>query len=220
MPTSKDGNRDGIRVAAAVAAAVLALGACESEPKSGDAARAPGGAVVAPGKPGEPARTLSPEEAAKALPDDAPNPADLDYVRMMITHHAQALQMTALAPQRAASDRVKRLAERIAAAQRPEIGAMQGWLKTHRAGQAPQGHGSHHHDAMPGMATEAQLARLRSAEGTAFDTLFLKLMITHHEGALAMAADVLSRGRNVQVEEMANDVMAQQTAEISRMRAM
>jgi uncharacterized protein (DUF305 family) len=43
---------------------------------------------------------------------------------MMIEHHTQALEMTGLAPKRAASGQVKRLAARIAAAQGPEITTM------------------------------------------------------------------------------------------------
>lgn len=35
-----------------------------------------------------------------------------------------------------------------------------------------------------------------------------------------MAAEVLGNGNNVLVEEMANDVIAQQTAEIGRMRSL
>ena len=45
-------------------------------------------------------------------------------------------------------------------------------------------------------------------------------MITHHQGAITMATDVLSEGNNILVEEMANDVIAQQTSEINRMRSM
>ena len=40
---------------------------------------------------------------------------------------------------------------------------------------------------MPGMATEAELAQLRSLSGTAFDVMFLQLMIRHHQGGLEMA---------------------------------
>lgn len=212
-----------VRSSAAVAAAavaVLALGACESGsegPAKADGAAGP--SVVAPGKPGEPARTLSAEEAAKAAPDDSPNSADFGYTRMMIEHHEQALVMTALVPDRADSAQVTRLAERIAAAQGPEIDAMRGWLKNNGGDKKTDEHG-HDHGTMPGMATDAQLKQLREAEGRPFDELFLKLMITHHQGAVTMAADVLSEGNNIQVEEMANDVIAQQTAEIGRMRDM
>lgn len=199
------------------AVAVLGLTACESgsdkgAPEAGKSA----GTVVAPGRPGEPARRISPEEAARLLPDESPNGADFTYAQMMIVHHRQALTMTALAPERADSPQVKKVAERIAAAQKPEIGAMEGWLKNNGG---PREQAGHDHHTMPGMATEAQLRQLGAARGKAFDELFLKLMITHHEGAVTMAAEVLSEGNNVLVEEMANDVIAQQTAEIGRMRA-
>ncbi|MFF1420936.1 DUF305 domain-containing protein [Streptomyces sp. NPDC058280] len=205
-------------VATAVAVAVLALGACDSGDDSpakakGDGARG----VVAPGAPGEPARTLSPEEAVKAAPDNTPNSADFTYAQMMIVHHGQALELTALVPDRAASASVKGLADRIAAAQKPEIGAMEGWLTQHGGARKQAGHD---HGTMPGMATKAQLAQLRAAKGNAFDELFLKLMITHHQGAITMATEALSEGNNVQVEEMATDVIAQQTVEMSRMRGM
>lgn len=153
----------------------------------------------------------------KAAGKDTPNSADFRYVQMMIQHHAQALELTALVPSRASSASVKRLAERISAAQKPEIGAMEGWL-THNGGEKHAG--GHDHAGMPGMATEAQLKELRAAEGKAFDKLFLQLMITHHQGAITMATEALSEGNNVQVEEMADDVIAQQTVEIDRMRAL
>ncbi|MEU9518812.1 DUF305 domain-containing protein [Streptomyces sp. NPDC048224] len=199
------------------ALAVLALGACDSGSDTGAAAAA-GPSVIAPGKPGEGNRTLSAEDAEKQrADDDSPNSADVSYAQMMIRHHAQALEMTELAPEQAESGRVRKLAERISAAQGPEIKAMEGWLETN--GEKTAG-GSHEHAAMPGMATEAQLKKLRAARGKAFDQLFLTLMITHHEGAISMAADVKSEGNNVRIEEMADDVVAQQTSEISRMRAM
>ncbi|MFD8642600.1 DUF305 domain-containing protein [Streptomyces zaomyceticus] len=201
------------------AVAVLALAACESGPDKGapEAGASTGTTVVAPGKPGEPARRISPEEAARLLPDESPNSADFTYAQMMIVHHRQALTMTALAPQRAGSAKVKKVAERIAAAQQPEIGAMEGWLKNNGG---PREQAGHDHHSMPGMATEAQLKELGNAKGKAFDELFLKLMITHHEGAVTMAAEVLGNGNNVLVEEMANDVITQQTAEIGRMRSL
>lgn len=203
-------------VAIAVALAALTLGGCESG-DAGDAAAEGEPSVVAPGKPGEAARTLSADEARKAVGDDTPNSADFTYVRMMIEHHRQALVMTDLAAKHADADRVSGLADRIAAAQEPEIKAMQGWLKRHRK---HGGHQEHDHGSMPGMATPEQLDALSGARGGKFDSLFLKLMITHHQGAVTMATEVLSQGNNILVEEMANDVIAQQTSEISRMRSL
>ncbi|MEU0147469.1 DUF305 domain-containing protein [Streptomyces sp. NPDC006288] len=176
-----------------------------------------GPSVIAPGKPGEPARTLSPGEAAEAAGDDTPNSADYRYARMMIEHHRQALVLTALVPGRVDSASVERLAQRVAAAQKPEIGAMEGWLKNNGGDARKE---SHEHSAMPGMATEKQVEQLRSTRGKAFDKLFLELMITHHQGAVTMATEALTDGNNVLVEEMANDVVTQQTVEIGRMRAL
>ncbi|MER5220062.1 DUF305 domain-containing protein [Streptomyces flaveus] len=205
-------------VTASVTVAVLTLAGCtgsDDEPKS---ASGKGPSVIAPGKPGEAAETLSAEDAEKRRPDDSPNSADFTYARMMIEHHTQALDMTELAPKRAESTQVKRLAERIAAAQGPEIDAMKGWQQAH--GGDKKGDQAHDHEAMPGMATEAQLKKLRAAKGKAFDELFLKLMITHHDGAITMATDVLAQGNNIQIGEMADDVIAQQTTEINKMRDM
>lgn len=217
MPIRPASTRASLVMASLTALAVLGLGACDSG-SDADSAAAAGPSVIVPGGPGEANRTISAEEAERRrADDDSPNSADVAYARMMIQHHAQALEMTELVPERAESGQVKKLAERISAAQGPEITAMRGWLTSHGREEAG---GGHEHATMPGMATEAQLAKLRAADGKAFDQLFLTLMITHHEGAITMATDVKSQGNNVQIEEMADDVVAQQTSEISRMRGM
>ncbi|MFF7791385.1 DUF305 domain-containing protein [Streptomyces sp. NPDC007991] len=210
-------SRTSVAATGLVALAALMTGGCDSGPDREPAA-ADGPAVIAPGEPGEPNRTLSAEEAAgRRSENDSPNSADVSYARMMIEHHAQALVMTELAPRRAESAKVKRIAARIAAAQKPEIEAMKGWLKSYGK---PLKAERHEHTAMPGMATEAQLKKLRAADGKAFDHLFLTLMTTHHQGAITMATDVKGQGNNIRIEEMADEVIAQQTSEITRMRDM
>ncbi|WP_405532550.1 DUF305 domain-containing protein [Streptomyces avidinii] len=211
--------------AAVAAGLLLTLSGCQGDDGS-DRADDGRATIVAPGKPGEKARHLTPEQAAKAKPDDSPNAADHAYVSRMIEHHRQALTMSSLAPERAATDGVKRLAERITAAQKPEIGAMEKWLARYPAPAAAPSAGSgghaqgHDHGAMPGMATEQQIKELTEAGGADFDRLFLTLMTAHHEGAVKMAGEALAGGNNVAVEEMATEVVATQSAEIHRMRAM
>ncbi|MFD8519825.1 DUF305 domain-containing protein [Streptomyces capillispiralis] len=210
-----------VSVAAGLTAlAVFGLAACDSGTDDAKSAATSGPSVLAPGEPGEPNRTLSAEDAAQQrAEDDSPNSADVTYARMMIVHHAQALEMTALVPDRAESSKIEKLAERIAAAQQPEIKAMQSWLKSHDKPEQDDGHGhGHDHATMPGMATQAQLKQLRAADGKAFDQLFLTLMITHHQGAVTMSTEVKGEGNNIRIEEMADDVVAQQTSEINRMR--
>ncbi|MGW0084299.1 DUF305 domain-containing protein [Streptomyces sp. NPDC003393] len=224
MPFSR-ARRTIVRVLAPLALTVLAVAVTGCDSGSGDDSAhadsrpANGPSVLAPGKPGEKNKVLSADEAQRRRrQDDTPNTADISYAQMMIVHHRQALQMTRLAPDQAQSAKVKRLAERITAEQGPEIEAMRSWLKDAHA-EEQAGH-AHDHGAMPGMATEEQLTELRAAHGEKFDALFLRLMITHHEGALTMATDVKGEGNNIRIEEMADDVIAQQSAEIKRMRAM
>ncbi|MDT0400950.1 DUF305 domain-containing protein [Streptomyces edwardsiae] len=211
-------SRVSVVAAGLTALAVLGLVGCDSDTNGADRAAGSGPSVIAPGGPGEANRTLSAEEAQRQrAEDDSPNSADVTYARMMIEHHAQALEMTELAPDRAESKKIVKLAERIAAAQGPEIKAMKAWLKSHGRTERDDGH-AHDHATMPGMATQAQLKQLSAADGAAFDQLFLTLMITHHQGAITMSTEVKGEGNNLVMEEMADDVVAQQTSEISRMR--
>lgn len=76
---------------------------------------------------------------------------------------------------------------------------------------------------MPGMLDAAELAALDSARGTAFDRRFLRDMIRHHQGALAMVKTLLASpgaGQEVETFRFAADVDADQRAEIDRMRVL
>ncbi|MDK1474698.1 DUF305 domain-containing protein [Streptomyces sp. 549] len=206
-----------IAVLALLLAALPALTSCTGG--SADAAGDEPG-VLAPGRPGEDARTLSPDEAREvSRKQTQPNGADFTFMTMMIEHHEQALVMAELAEEHAEGERVGKLADRIRAAQKPEISVMRAWLKRNNADSRSGGH-DHHHGEMAGMATEAQLERLGKARGAAFDRMFLSLMITHHQGAVTMAEEVLKDGNDVTVEEMATEIAAQQNAEVARMRAL
>jgi uncharacterized protein (DUF305 family) len=222
MSIPKGGPVTGRRAFRAGVTAVLLLAPAAAAGCTGDAAPAAGTGdtppVIAPGRPGEEARTLSPEEAAEAAgAGDAPTAADFSFLRMMVEHHEQALVMTALAARQAEDDRVGRLAERVAAAQGPEIDAMNGWLTRNAGHAADEGHAGHTGEPMPGMATEEELTELAAARGAEFDALFLELMIRHHEGGVTMAADALAGIGEATVEQLANDIIATQSAEIGRM---
>lgn len=206
------------RIAVAVTAVTMAAGALAGCSGGAEPEAAPSRTVLVPGSPGEPNKTevAGPREAAP------PTTAEVTFVQMMIPHHVQALEMSALAPDRASDERVRSLASRIDAAQKVEIAAMRSWLKQNpKAVLKAHGrnHGAHGTD-MAGMATPEQLDQLRDARGAAFDKLYLTLMITHHQGALTMVEDVLGKGTDVTVQEMARDIESTQLAEIGRMRGL
>lgn len=204
----------------------FALTGCTEQENDADAptesSSSPSAKVVQPGAPGEDASTIGADETAD---QGEASHDDVAFMQMMIPHHAQALTMSKLARTRAESPEVKAMARRVLASQRPEIISMAAWLADRgltvpRATDDPGAydHGEHGHDTMHGMLTDAQMRELRAASGPAFDRLFLEGMIQHHEGAVAMADAVATGGTDVQVTEIANDVVAGQGAEIARMQ--
>lgn len=195
-------------------AALLVLSGCNSSPEQPPRAdsTAP---VIAPGRPGEQATTLSPDEAERAVPTPTANAADVTFMRDMILHHRQALDMSLLAPSRASNAKVKAIASRIKDSQAPEIQYMTSWLQE-QGQKAPDHHAGH--AGMPGMATPEQMEQLKAASGEAFDRSFLELMIRHHQGAVQMAEQVARHGSHRVVLELAADVGSTQSAEIGRMR--
>lgn len=74
---------------------------------------------------------------------------------------------------------------------------------------------------MPGMLSAEQMRTLRDSEGDAFDALFLEYMIQHHTGAIAMVHELFATpgaGQDSKVFQFADDVEADQLAEIDRMQ--
>lgn len=202
---------------ALVAAAFVVSGCTGDESPAAPAQSAP---VIVPGKPGEPAGTVAPGQVDR----EQPNAADVEYMTMMIPHHQQAKVMTDLVPGKTANEQIRAIAGRISVAQDGEIAMMNTWLADRGKPVPGEGHaghgGGHDHALMPGMATEAQLADLRAASGPAFEKLFLDLMIAHHQGALTMAETQLGKGVEIKAQEMAQEVITGQSAEIERMKTM
>jgi uncharacterized protein (DUF305 family) len=199
----------------AVLLLALPIAGCSSDPDPQVAPTPSGPPVIVPGTPGGPNKTVS--ELPKV--EQTVDPDDTGFLSDMMIHHTQALQMAAWAPASAANPRVKALAERIRVGQKPEIESMRQLLTA--AGQTPPDleHVQHEdHSKMPGMATHDELTTLEQARGKAFDQLFLNLMIKHHEGAVSMSVKQFENGSEIRVSEMAQEVSATQSKEISTMK--
>jgi uncharacterized protein (DUF305 family) len=164
--------------------------------------------------------------------------ADVRFMTEMIGHHAQAIVMSRLAPERAESPAIRTLAARIINAQRDEIASMQTWLRDRgRPVPSPDTTGAHAghdmggmqgmehgaHAAMPGMLTAAQLTQLAQARGPVFDRLFLQFMIQHHRGATSMVEQLFAAdgaGQDEGVFKLASDINVDQVTGIARMERM
>ena len=118
--------------------------------------------IIQPGPPGDPSSELSAEEAIK-IADTSYSPADAQFMRDMIPHHHQALEMAALVADRTNRPELIDVAGRINASQGDEIEFMQQWLRE-RGERVPDptAHDAMHtHHTMAGMATPEQMAELR-----------------------------------------------------------
>jgi uncharacterized protein (DUF305 family) len=182
--------------------------------------------VVQPGAPGQPTRTL-PASTRAALPPRSPK--DVEFMRGMIVHHAQAVEMTALIASRTENKELRLLGARISQSQSDEMKFMQRWLEargeplevpnTHSHGT----HSSAQHKLMPGMLTPKQMEALIKTNGAEFDRLFLTGMIQHHNGALIMVNDLFDTagaGQEAELFNFATDVDSGQRAEIRIMQTM
>lgn len=161
--------------------------------------------------------------------------ADVMFMTGMIGHHAQALVMSALAPENNAGPAVQRLASRIINAQKDEISSMQQWLRD-REQPVPEikideldltilieGKPYTAYKNMPGVLSQDKLLELSRARGPDFDRLFLTYMIEHHAGAVHMVRNLFGTDGAAQDEEafrLASDIQVDQITEIDRMELM
>ncbi len=207
------------------------LSACASAAAQGGASTT--AAPAAASSPASPALSQAEFEAAYRAKADSLRQrytaADVRFMTNMIGHHAQALEMSRLAPTHGASGTIRTLAARIINAQQDEITVMQQWLRD-RSQPVPaiqptsaMDHSAGHHQHMAGMLTPAQLKQLEAAKGQAFDRLFLQFMIQHHKGAVSMVTELFATDGAAQDEpvfKFASDVQADQSSEVARMERM
>jgi uncharacterized protein (DUF305 family) len=165
--------------------------------------------------------------SAGASTDASFNDADVAFAQGMLPHHEGAIEMAQLATDRAADPRVRDLAANIEAAQAPEIDTLNGWLD--QWGATPSGSASSSSAGMDGMDHSGQdmddmggdmgmdLDALGAASGPDFDRLFLTQMVTHHQGAVAMAVTEIADGEYPDAIAMAESIRDSQSTEIDQM---
>lgn len=170
------------------------------------------------------------DAAAPSAEVSAFNAADVSFAQEMIPHHLQAVTMATLAATRAEDPKVKALAAAILAGQKPEVETMESWLTTWNeplmAGMpgmdysemTPEKMAATMPGGMPGMATSSDLKRLAAASGARFDHLFLTLMLTHHQGALKLAAQERADGKFPAATSLAAKIATTQTAEVAQIK--
>lgn len=157
------------------------------------------------------------------------NATDVTFAQDMIPHHRQAVEMAGMALDRASTPEVRALADKILAAQEPEIETMSAWLESwgedvpavnEAGGGHGAGHGADSSMDMPGMMSGEDMNQMMSMSGAAFDKMFLASMVEHHRGAIEMAEIEQAEGQYGPAKELAAKIAADQQAEITQMTSL
>ena len=146
---------------------------------------------------------------------------DVGFMRDMISHHEQAIQLGLLGVANTEDPGVNHFAQEAIIAQQWEIGYMTALLEDWGYGT-----GSTERDAMvwmdmpssvadmPGMASDEEMAAFRRMSGAEADAEFLRLMGAHHQGGLHMAEEARDGANDERVVALADRMANNQQREI------
>ncbi|QCQ94114.1 DUF305 domain-containing protein [Rhodococcus sp. SGAir0479] len=164
----------------------------------------------------------------------AADSVEVGFAQDMSTHHGQAVEMSSMALTNADDPAIRTLAYDVITTQQSQLGNMQGWLALwgqpstgsrplmawmssdmpggmqHSGSMSP---GRPSGSSMPGMATAAELAELRTLTGPAFDVRYLQLLLRHHQGGIPMAQYAANSSGVTTVRTLATQIANTQQAE-------
>jgi uncharacterized protein (DUF305 family) len=187
-----------------VLAVALALAAAVTSCRQPDDASPPDVASSSPGASAQPAPH---------------NAADLAFVRNMLPHHQQGVELAAMVPSHTLNPDLRVIATHIRADQQAEIRTLNLLLaQWHESAAIDHGGGPGHGGmTMTGMVDQATMDKLKSLDSAAFDNLWATSMISHHQGAIAMAQTEISHGQSADAIHVATLIIEAQQREISLM---
>ncbi|WP_236794968.1 DUF305 domain-containing protein [Amycolatopsis sp. GM8] len=165
---------------------------------------------------------------------------EVGFAQDMSVHHLQAVTMANWARDHSTDPEIRQLAFDIQSTQLEQVGRMKGWLMLWNQPEQspgaymtwmtqPSGHdmagmampsATSSDSPMPGMATNAELAKLRSLSGKDLDVYFLQLMLRHHQGGTAMAQYAHDHSSLGAVDALTQSILASQSAEMTLMKQM
>jgi uncharacterized protein (DUF305 family) len=140
--------------------------------------------------------------------------ADVDFAKGMIPHHQGAIDMAEIVLKYGKDAEVKKLANTVIAAQKTEIAQMTSWLqKTSATGPSSEAAKKAYADVNARMHSDMTIPFSSNP-----DVDFMKGMIPHHEGAVAMAKVLLEYGKDAELRKLADDIIRSQNDEVIMMR--
>ena len=178
-------------------------------------------------QPASAPKSKTTQAASKSKKPSNPNEhsyMDVDFARKMIVHNQQGVQMADIAKKNATSEEVRQLAalisEELSSNTKKYTDWLNDWKETYfNLSDFPEMEGHDMYPTHPGMASLSDLSALESAAGNSVDTLFLRLMIAHHEGANEMATEGYFKEMQFgQMISLKDETLKQQTEEVQTMK--
>ncbi|HEY9637227.1 MAG TPA: DUF305 domain-containing protein [Coleofasciculaceae cyanobacterium] len=147
---------------------------------------------------------------------------DLRFIDAMTPHHQGGVEMAQEALKKSQHPEIKKLAQDIIAAQEREIKELRQWRQAwYPSSQStPMAYDEKMGHMMPMSQSQMQDMMMKGDLGAAdaqFDLRFTNAMIPHHEGAIVMAKDALSKSKRPQIKKLAQDIISSQQKEIDQM---
>ncbi len=154
----------------------------------------------------------------KSSPNAASQPYDLQFIDTMTMHHQGAVKMAEAALKKTSNDELKKFAQKIIEDQNKEIAQMKDWrekwfkdkptaMNMEMAGMM---------DSMK-MMTGDGMKKMETMSGKDFDTMFLDMMTPHHQGAVTMAKEALTKAEHPEIKTLSQNIIKAQQAEIKQM---
>jgi len=151
--------------------------------------------------------------------EDEEKPFDLQFIDEMIPHHQMALISSEHMISNSQRFEMRQLYENIHKSQSEQIEQMQEWRKEWYpdAGRPSEMMGE---EQMGGMMNNGMMdGSMRGMMGgDALDTMFLKMMIPHHQTAVEMADEALSKAEHPELRDLAQEIRDEQSSEIQLMQ--
>jgi uncharacterized protein (DUF305 family) len=137
---------------------------------------------------------------------DEDRPFDLQFIDRMIPHHQMAIVSSEHMISDSERPELRELARNIQESQSEQIEQMRAWR------------GDWYGDPGPSYPSPGGREGGGMMGGDAADAMFLRMMILHHQQAIDMSEQALERAEHPEIRRLAEQIIAEQTAEIELMR--
>ena len=144
---------------------------------------------------------------------DEEKPFDLQFIDQMIPHHEGALMSSEHMISDSRRPELRKLYENIQKSQSEQIEQMQEWRKEwYPDAEQTSGMSTGMMQGMMGGSMQDMMG------ADAIDTMFLRMMIPHHQMAVDMSEQALKRAEHPELKELAQQIIDEQSAEIGSMK--